>query len=323
MKIRIALAALFCAFSAYAGDWQVDIAPSFGLKSGQLGEYVFLSDCSYSDDTLSYLQWNYKNPYIALKTDFAYKRLSLENSVYYGWGIFRGEMTDSDWQNVMYSNLSASQYKTNYSESDNFTKRDVGVSTKLSFAFLPLEFLKIKPFAAVDFSYMRFTARGGDYSYGKQYGNFFYAYDDDEHNYTGAFSGDVLYYRRWSLWTWLGAGIEAAGERLRSGFDLALSPYYFAADVDTHCLTGMRYVDMAEEAFAAWKIAYFIEAAVTKRSAIGFQISYLDTDVLRGKTYHKSISGGKYEQDSTSECGIDERSLNLSLYYRLRIFGLK
>ena len=310
-------------FPIFATDFTFSLSPSFGIKSGEMGEYVFLKDCSYSDDKLSYLQWNFKNPYIALESDMGYKAFSIENKVSYGFGAFTDSMTDSDWQNVCFSALENCQYKTNYSESDNFTKRDVSVSTKASLSFFPLDWLCLKPLFALDFEYMRFAAKGGKYYYGKQYGYFYYKYNDSKNNSTGSFSGDVLWYRRWSLFTWLGFGAKARlFDKISLEADFFISPYSFALDIDTHCLTSTRYIDIIETSFNSYKISLSLITPLAEKSEIGLNFSFLSSALSRGKTYSKDLNShfSKYLQDTSSECGMDEKTFNISLFYKFYLF---
>ena len=297
-----------------------------GVRKGKLGEYVFLKNCSYSNDKLSYLDWQFTNPYIALKTDVGYKRFNIENAVSYGFCAKSSTMSDSDWLNVQFSDLSASQYKTNYSESDNVTKRDISVSTEATFSFFPMETLSLKPLIAADFEYMRFVAQDGEYSYAKNNGNFYYRYDDVSHNSTGNFSGDVLYYRRWSFYLWLGIAAEyRVVDFLNIGASVAISPYYFATDIDTHCLTNTRYIDIIEDNFAAYKASIALSVPLAKnsrKSAIGLDMSYLYTSVSRGKVYSAKINtaSAKYVEDTSSECGMDEQFFTISLFYKFFLF---
>ena len=157
----------FSAFAAKAGDFSLEAEPWFGLKSGQLDELVFLKSSDYSDDKLSELNWEINHEYYAgIKLNGGFRNFFSETSFFAGIPSKVGGMKDSDWLNVKITGAEDYQYKTNYSESDNYLRYDFSYDLKLGYIFnLPelksLE-ISIKPFLGFQYKDIKFDGKNGN-----------------------------------------------------------------------------------------------------------------------------------------------------------------
>ena len=107
-------------------DWNLSVEPLFGCKIGELGEYVYQQNCRYSDNKLSELNWDIKPAvYLGAKIAGGWKGIGLSTYVTGAIPKRSGIVMDSDWLNKQYANAENYLYKTNYSESDNYSDRGI------------------------------------------------------------------------------------------------------------------------------------------------------------------------------------------------------
>ena len=328
-RLFIALAAavffLPCAAKAHATNWHLAVEPLFGMKWGQIDEYVFLKDSDYSNDKLSELNWEIKPLfYLGVRVSGGWRGIEVSTSFTGAIPARTGITYDSDWQNIRYKNTGDYQYKTNYSESDNELDSNITWSINGGYTFAPVSFFSIKPFVGFDYDHIAFTAYDGNYWYGASASNHLYAYDDTEaeHRETGTFSGKVLGYERQSYFVWLGLSMAFFFPyNLSCTLGAQVAPYLYTFSTDTHYLTNStEYVDIVEGYFSAFKAFSSIRYACTNRFSVCINGEFFYMKILRGDDYTKTANASSYTLSTYVDGGAGASFFDLAVSCKFRIF---
>lgn len=304
------------------------------MKWGQVDEYVFLKESNYTSDKLSELNWEIKPEwYAGGKLSAAYKNLFIESLLKLAFPDQTGMMADSDWLNAQTYEVSAEKaaghdYKTCYSEHDNYLESDLSFEMTLGYLFQLKNSYRIKPCISFEYNNISFTGKNGTGYYG--YGsdgkfykrNYYYAAcDDKENQYILPFQGAVITYRRLSDYLWLGCNFYFS---LPLNFELDtaffLAPYVYAVSYDSHLTTGNDYADLTTGAFTAFKFNLSLLYKISPRNAFLVKGSYFYMNTLRGKNYEKFNTSDIYDKSPTVDGGAAASYFDLSLSYRLTIF---
>ncbi len=301
--------------------WNFSLEPMLGIKNGLVQEYVFQKNCPYSDDTLSRLDWDMKNIwYMGLKATGGWNRIT--TSAYFTVAIPNnsGSMEDSDWQNVTATGLNAYQYKTNYSESDNYLNYNYSFGIQGGYTFKPLSFLDLLPFIGLDYDCFKFTAKDGDYWYGNynSTGKYYYQYKSSNSK-SGSISGDVITYRRETYLTWVGlSGTFYLPNNFSILLEAKVAPYVYTWSEDNHLLRSINFVDICDDYFAAAKCGLGVSYKISKRNAISLNSSFLYIKEHRGSDYYKKENSATWKTSST-EGGASQWNLDFSLSWKISI----
>ncbi|MBR4373907.1 MAG: omptin family outer membrane protease [Treponema sp.] len=319
-----AFVGVVCGFS---DEFSLSVEPVFGVRNGQVDEYVFLKECDYDDDKLSELNWDLQNEFLyGAKIDANLKRFFVNTQFSLGIPRKSGTMIDSDWMNVQLKNASDYQYKTNYSVSDNYLESDFDFSVKLG-ADIPLgtfgiTTIDVKPFVGFDYNSISFIAKGGTAWYGNTNSKGFYSpYDDESNRSVYNLDGDVISYERKSYIFWLGFETEFDFPNplsVSTGFQV--SPYLYAESIDTHLLTKRMYGDKTPGFFSAFKWHIAESFKFTPRLSLVLDFSWLYVRVLRGDDYIKTISATAYTKSTDADGGAGEHYFDFSLGFCVRVF---
>ncbi len=328
-KIISALIFITLSFSGFAlssEDFSLSVEPLFGMKWGQIDEYVFLKECTYDDDKLSELNWEIKPEfYGGAKVSGSWKKFFGELQFSAGFPMQTGLMMDSDWLNADTAGLEDYQYKTNYSESDNYLDYDYTFEIKAGYDFEPYknDFLRVsvKPFAGLYFNSISFDAEGGSYWYGETVNGTYQLPWNDSSTKEEHFTGKVISYKRTSYIFWLGfdSDIELSKNFiLNAGFKF--SPYLYAESIDTHWLKQKMFADKTPGYFGAFKWNLGAEYKIAKRHSVLLNASYFYMRVLRGDSFAKSTTSKTYAKDTTDDGGAGAKHFDISLSYRFKFF---
>ena len=307
-------------------DWNLSIEPLFGAKIGELGEFVHLRDCVYSDNKLSELNWEYKPIfYLGAQVAGGWKGVGISTYITVGLPKQCGVTKDSDWQNILISNAAACQYKTNYSESDNYLDSSWSWGVKGGYTFKPWHFFEITPYAAFDIDYKGFTAKDGSYWYGKSItkdGVSVYApYDDDSNNSTDTFSGAVIGYNRYTYLVWLGTQVQfnlPYNIGIQAGFQIA--PYMYSDSRDSHLLTKRQYADIVSDSFTAYKATLAVSYAFTNHIVLSASGSFFYAKKLLGDNYSTQPNGSTFKKSSAVWGGASEYYFDVGFSLRYIFF---
>ena len=326
-KFLSALILAFLSFSAFAvslEDFSLSVEPLFGMKWGQIDEYVFFKNSNQSSDKLSELNWEIKPEfYCGLKIRGGWKGFFEETHFTAGIPMKSGQMMDSDWLNILYTSASGGNtLKTNYSESDNYLDYDFIFGLKSGYEFQIKEIFKIRPALAFEYQNIKFTGKNGKAWYGNsKSGGGKYAYDDTEHQIIHDFSGqEVVSYQRIADYIWLGSDFSLdlpMNFSVNAGFFLA--PYVYAISYDNHLLTKNDYADKTVGIFSAFKWNLGVNYNISKRHSISINASYFYMSEIRGDDYSKTSSATSYQKDSTVDGGAGANWFDLSLSYKFKI----
>ena len=184
-KLLLSLALAFFSFPIFSvslKDFSLSVEPLFGMKWGQIDEYVLAKESNFSDDKLSELNWEIKPElYVGLKIMGGWKGFFQESYFSAGIPMKSGQMFDSDWLNAMpyslspsdgvtYANAVSHDYKTCYSEHDNYLEYDFSFGFKGGYEFKIFDIFKIKPSIAFEYQNIRFSGKDGEgwYGYGSR-----------------------------------------------------------------------------------------------------------------------------------------------------------
>lgn len=312
-------------------DWKLSVEPIFGMKYGQVDEYVFLKKCDYDDDKLSELNWDMKSElYAGGKIDFGYKKLFSNLSLKFGIPKKTGEMVDSDWFNVEIKDKENYQYKTCRSEHDNYLDKDFSFNINVGYDFYVFKGentkINIKPIIGFDYNSIKFKAKNGIGYYGwknnfKDKNGYYAEWNDEENSEKTNFSGDVISYTRQTYITWLGFDSTFNFlNNVEANLGFKISPYIYAESIDTHIGRKTMFGDKTPGYFKAFNINFGVAYNFNKRNAICLNANYFYCGILRGDDYIKSVSETSYKKDSTVDGGAAEHYFDLSLSYRFKIF---
>lgn len=312
-------------------DFSLSVEPLIGIKNGQVNEYVFLKEPIYDCDKLSELNWEIKNEfYSGLKLNGGYKNVFLEAGFTAGFPIKCGTMEDSDWLN---NNISASvtetsghNYKTNYSESDNYIDYDISASLKTGYSFKLPELkkisIKISPFFEFEYQLFKFTAKNGTGWYGNITDGYYAAWNDEENRSIKYFSGDVISYKRQNFIFWLGGSITFnLPKDFSVGAGFKISPFVYSESIDCHHLRGLYFLDIVSDFCSLFNYNFNTEYKIDSKKSICLNADYLYMKTLRGKSY--SSDSQKWSKDNElkdSEGGADQHCFNISLSFKYNFF---
>ena len=329
------------AFAVNLEDFSFSVEPLFGMKWGQIDEYVFLKESNFSDDKLSELNWEIKPEwYCGLRIGGEWKKFFAETSVSFGIPKNTGLMMDSDWLNNDPASVSpkiaskASNWKTNYSESDNYLNYDINFSLKGGYNFQVLDWLKILPALSFDYENIKFTAKNGTKWYGSSSANGYYLSSSSAsaesfsiYNKYG-YNGTDIEYNRIIYNFWLGSDFSI---KLPKNFEFKtgffFSPYIYAVSYDSHVLKAKvnpnnpsDYADLTIGFFGAFKWNWGISYKITERHFVSLNASYFYMRVLRGDDYQKSSNENSYKKASDADGGAGAKYFDITLSYRFKIF---
>ncbi len=330
-KLPLILTLLFLSFLATAQvkktDFSFSVEPLFGLKNGIVDEYVFYKNSSYSDDKLSELNWDIKNEvYGGIKLNGSFKNIFLETSFTAAVPKSSGILKDSDWLNVQFANYEDYQYKTNYSEHDNYIDYDIGAKVKAGYEFKVLQDKKVKlslrPFAEFQYENFQFTGKNGTCWYGADLGSYYARWNDWDHqnSKSGELSGDAVSYQMQNLILWLGSDFKIElpeNFAVLAGFKV--SPYMYSESIDSHYETNAYYLDITPGYFSIFDANLAVEYALTKKQSIilGAEGFYMKT--VRGNDYVNSKK--KWSKDSkekTVDGGAAQKYINITFAYKYK-----
>lgn len=340
-RFFLSLAVVFLSFPLFSlnlEDFSLSVEPLFGMKWGQVDEYVFTKKSNFSDDKLSELNWEIKPEwYCGVKFQSEWKSFFAETGLKIAVPGEAGKMMDSDWLNAQTSNMSGGvssekaaghDYKTCYSEHDNNLDYDVSFEIKGGYEFNIREIFKIKPSVGFEYDNIKFTGYNGTgwYGYGKDrnfYTNnrYYAAYDDEENQRVEKFSGRVITYKRISDYIWLGSDFSAdfyGKFLLKAGFFFA--PYVYAVSYDSHLERENYFADLTTGFFSAFKCNFGMEYKITGRHSILINANYFYMSVIRGDDYEKSSASTTYTLSSLCDGGAGAKYLDINLSYRFKIF---
>ena len=330
-KLLLSAAILFLSFQAFSlsvKDFSLSVEPLFGMKYGQIDEYVFLKKSNFSDDKLSELNWEIKPLlYYGVKISGSYKGFFEESHFTAGIPMKTGLMKDSDWLNaglgITPEKAAGRNYKTCYSEHDNILDYDISFGFKAGYDFSVMDIFSIKPSLAFQYENIRFTGEGGKGLYGyDSYNNgegYYQSYKDVK-KFIG-FSGRVITYKRVSDYLWLGSDFSVKLPKnfeVNTGFFVA--PYVYAVSYDSHLAKQYDYADKTQEAFGAFKWNLGAEYKISERQSVSLNASYFYMRVLRGDNYQKKSSESAYDKSSEVDGGAGARYFDLALSYKYKIF---
>lgn len=310
--------------------FSLSVEPLFGMKYGQIDEYVFLKNPNYSDDKVSELNWEIKPElYYGLKIRGGWKGFFEESFFTAGIPMNMGMMIDSDWFNNDPTSVSksvsttTSNYQTHFSESDNSLDYDISFGFKGGYEFKIFEIFSIKPAIAFEYQNIKFTAKNGYAWYGKKTSSGYYSPYTDTSNreYHDLSEKKVIAYQRVSDLLWLGSDFSAELPfhfTVKAGFFVAA--YVYAISYDTHFLKSMDYADKTTDYFSAFKWDFGVIYSITARHSLALNFTYFYMPVIRGDDYQKSSSQSSYKKSSLADGGAGANWFDLSISYKFTIF---
>lgn len=309
-------------------DFSFSVEPLFGLKNGVVDEYVFLKESSYSSDKLSELNWDIKNElYGGIKLNGSFKNVFLETSFTAAIPKSSGITKDSDWLNTQIKNTENYQYKTNYSEHDNYIDYDIGAKVKAGYEFKLLQDTKVKlslkPFAEFQYENFQFTCKDGTCWYGADLESYYARWNDwdNQRSDAGDKSGKVMAYQRQNLILWLGSDFKIELPKnftILAGFKV--SPYLYSESIDSHYLTPTYYLDVTPGYFSVFDANLGVEYSLTKKQSFVLTAEGFYMKTLRGNDYINSKKKwSKDDKSDEADGGSAQRYINITFAYKIQI----
>lgn len=322
-------------------DFSFSVEPLFGLKNGVVDEYVYWNNSTYDDDKLSELNWDIKNElYGGIKLNGSFKNVFLETSFTAAIPKSSGITKDSDWKNVCISDYSDWQFKTNYSETDNYIDYDIGAKVKAGYEFKLLQDKKVKlslkPFVGFQYENFQFTTKDGTAWYGNVKNEIYtdlgkyelcYGCSDTDNRNVFKFSslsnydGKSISYQRQNLIIWLGSDFKIELPKkitVLAGFKV--SPYLYSESIDSHYLTNYYYLDVTPGYFSVFDANLGVEYALTKKQSFVLTAEGFYMKTLRGNDYENSKKKwSKDDKSSLVDGGAAQRYINITFAYKIQI----
>lgn len=332
-KKNLLIVFIFCSLFCYSesSDFSFFLEPLFGVKVGQVDEYVFLNEPNFEDDRYSELNWDLKPElYAGFKLNGQYKKIFLETSFLFGFPGKTGMMKDSDWLNngvSYFPEESLKNYKTCYSEHDNYLVHDFSFDIKTGYLFCIADFynfnLELTPFVSFKYENFKFDGKDGTGWYGDKSGvegNQYY------YEFTSAlpkdFNGKIISYNRINYIFWTGLDVKfELFEKFGISAAFKFSPYVFSKSKDNHLTNGTDYLDVTPGFFGMFDWNFGIFYNINKRNSVCLNANYFYMRILRGNDYIDSNGTEKFENPSSVvEGGAGANYLNISLSYKFKIF---
>ena len=309
-------------------DFSFSVEPLFGLKNGVVDEYVFLKESSYSSDKLSELNWDIKNElYGGIKLNGSFKNIFLETQFTAAIPKSSGITKDSDWLNTQIKNTENYQYKTNYSEHDNYIDYDIGAKVKAGYEFKLLQDTKVKlslkPFTEFQYENFQFTCKDGTCWYGADLESYYARWNDwdNQRSDAGDKSGKVMAYQRQNLILWLGSDFKIELPKnftILAGFKV--SPYLYSESIDSHYLTPTYYLDVTPGYFSVFDANLGVEYSLTKKQSFVLTAEGFYMKTLRGNDYINSKKKwSKDDKSDEADGGSAQRYINITFAYKIQI----
>lgn len=303
-----------------AHDFHFSLEPKIGIKCGQISEFVFLKNSFYDDDKLSELNWEIKNEFfIGIESEIEYKGFFCKTQLSFGIPAKTGLMIDSDWLNVQIPNLENYQYKTNYSESNNFLEKDILIGIQIGKKIKAYEnkFLSFyaNPFIGFDYSSIKFTAKDGTAWYGKNLPPVS-RWNDVKNSSISKLSGDVVSYERSTYIFWIGQDFYFDFSKFLCNLGFQIAPFIYSESIDTHFKRNKNFADKTAGFLSAYKLTFNAGYKINSQNFIMLNSDLFFTEKLRGDSYSKSTSKTKYSKIQDSDGGASENYFNISISWR-------
>ena len=312
--------ALF-SFSAVAlslKDFSLSVEPLFGMRWGQIDEYVYQKDSGGDYKKLSELNWQIKNMFeVGGNIEGGFRKI--KGKIHFSALIpgDSGVMEDSDWVDL-------NSVKTTFSKSENSLVRAYDFSVLLKYEFQPVEFIKIAPLFEFEYKLISFEARNGYGWYGNEVTPHV-SWDDDKAVYykSGKLCG--IDYRREIKQFFIGYYFEYRPiKRLKLFDSFAIAPYAYTVSYDTHysdreSTRGTDYADEVAFFFTRLKYTTGCYYAFTERLELGLQVSFFYAFQILGTTYKKSHSSSTYSK-MTDKGGAGAWDFAAAITCRFNIF---
>ena len=303
--------------------FSLSVEPIFGMKWGQVDEYVYEKDSEGIYQKESELNWHIKNMFkVGGQIDGGFKKL--KGKIHFS-ALIPGEcgiMEDSDWMDL-------NDVKTTYSKSENKITQAFDFSIELRYEFQPIKKIKIAPVLGFEYKTISFEARNG---YG-WYGNVVsphVSWDDPNAVYYSKGSLCGIDYHRDVKQFLLGYYFEFKPiEKIRMYESFFVCPYAYTASYDTHYRNSEETIgtDYADEVYFFFKRFKYLTGCYyvfNKHWEIGFHISAFYAIGTTGTNYQKAFTSkgnrSGYKEQSGVKGGAGTWDIDASLSCRFTIF---
>lgn len=326
-RLRIAgiAAAASVMASAAAKDWSFSLEPTFGVRYGTVGEYVYCKGTTGNYQRLSELDWEME-PVMMYggSASLSWKDITLSGHASGAIPGRSGSMYDSDWQNITINSDGAT--KTNYSISENTLTAAYTFGGQLSFTFRPLPLLTFTPLCAVDYNYYKFEARNG-YGWHADAGTIGssvgYSYNSSYATYYAKGQLCGVDYTRTELLTWIGAtaGISPSAH-LTCTLGFSVAPYARIQSLDKHygnSGTAKYYYDDMSGLFSICRISAAALYKITEAAAVSVSGTWYSSYLLYGTDYQRSSDSAPWTRVASIQgaSSTDYGELSLGFRYTL------
>lgn len=303
-------------------DWKLSVEPIFGLKNGNLGEFVYEKNANGSYFKESELKWDLKNIFLlGTNVEVGYKRFFVKTGFSAAIPRANGEMEDSDWLNPANRNI-----KTTYSVSDNDLISNYNFSILAKFDFHPFKKLTLAPTAEFQYKYISLEANNGEGWYGNEVSPMVpWNHPNAQYYKKGTLCG-IDYEREY----WLSfVGFELSFQpiqKIKLNGSFAISPFTHTLSYDTHWTnlqktSGTDYADEIDSYFSRLKGSLGAFWVFNDRFETGISTSLFKGFEDKGKTYSKSHgNSSSYKRHSNAKGGISTFEFEIDLSCKIRIF---
>lgn len=289
-------------FAVNLKDFSLSVEPLFGMKWGQIDEYVYQKNSAGNYQKLSELNWPIKNMFsIGLNVQGGFKKI--KGKLHFSTLIpgESGIMEDSDWMDL-------TDVKTTYSKSENRITQAYDFSAQLKYEFQPIQQIKLSPLFEFEYKTISFEARNGYGWYGhKVYPHV--SWDDPKapYNPKGTLCG--IDYKRDVTQFFIGYDFEYMPiKKLRLCQSFLISPYSYTVSYDTHysdmaSTKGTDYADLVKFYFSRLKISTGCYYILNSYFEFGLNLSFFYSFENTGTNYQKNHSDITYTNTTQNKSG--------------------
>lgn len=301
-------------------DLQVSIHPSFSLKTGSVGEYLFnmtgygkpVSYAPNGGKQMSFLQWDI-NALIegGLEVGFQYKSFVALINGKVGIPMKTGKMDDFDW-------YAKKGHQTHFSTHTNKITSHYILGGALGWEF-PIREYSISILPLVGFTWQRTSmmATDGYTQYVTNPENTPWT-PDIEKKYL---SGNVISYIHevYQIDCILRLTYNYS-PKLFFSIEGSIHPVIAAYGFDSHIVKGVDYLDYDMKGKVALGLALTMGVQVIPKHFLTFRLNYSSLPIIIGQSYSKGTNQQYYYPDASSRGGADNWFVGVTLGWKFNIF---
>lgn len=329
MKKFLGFLLVFFFFSNLRGNlwaFSFEIEPNIEVRRGKVGEYVFIKNSYYDQNTLSYLDWSFE-PMLLAALNFSsnFEKFYISLSFQTALPMFVGTMEDSDWLNNEFQGNQDYLYKTNFSSHSNYLDYNNSFKFETGLILKADDRAVFSPFICVDWEVYQFSAMDGYGLYGIYNNGIYYPYYDEDPTHVNKlnFSGTVIRYNREQFNIYLGNKVDISlSQRFSLGGFFKIALYSKAIALDQHLFIGSKrdFLDFPQAFLNGITLEGNVNYKLNKKNKLSLKAGFVFMPPIKGINYSRNTdnnSNSDFYYNPTVEGGTDSHYYYFNISYKL------